>query len=373
MNCVIHTIGTSILTNILRSNILSEHTSDTRLITAIANIQDKELLSSEQTKLLEALEQLDATSLQDLDRKKISAELNAFYGYREKLQEEKSTDIHYLLYTDTLVGEIAANLLKKVMEQDGYHQVVLQKMEQLNTASVDNFHNGIKQLFGWLEKTLTVYTQNNRSNIIFNLTGGFKALQGYMNIAGMFYADKVVYIFESSNEVIEIPKLPIAINDPKIQTYAKEFLIAEVQNTVESHYVKNLDAVYKEEIDNLATLSPIGLLAWHKYKRDILSKNLLDFDGLVYEDSFHKDFKDKLRDVVKLQECLAKVSYLLQENNHDTGILKKDGGLQYEIFHYNRNIGHFRVSQETRVSCMIKNGKLHLLHFGEHDYVNDKP
>ena len=33
--------------------------------------------------------------------------------------------------------------------------------------------------------------------VVFNLVGGFKSLQGYMNTLGMFYADEIIYIFEA--------------------------------------------------------------------------------------------------------------------------------------------------------------------------------
>lgn len=100
---------------------------------------------------------------------------------------------------------------------------------------------------------------------------------------------------------------------------------------------------------------------------------------MTYTDSFQRDFRAAATtaDKGKLQETLAKASRLLAEANGGTQLLKGDGGLQYEIFtnkHSNeRPIGHFRVTQSIRVSCIAHAGGLQLRHFGAHDYVNDNP
>ena len=80
---------------------------------------------------------------------------------------------------------------------------------------------------------------------------------------------------------------------------------------------------------------------------------------------------------MELQETLAKVAGLLESRNGDTMPLKGDGGLQYEVYtnkkEDGRPIGHFRVSQSRRISCIIEGGSLCLRHYGEHDAVNNNP
>jgi hypothetical protein len=36
-------------------------------------------------------------------------------------------------------------------------------------------------------------------------------------------------------------------------------------------------------------------------------------------------------------------------------------------------IGHFRLTQDRRVSCVAEGRMLRLRHFGNHDQVNDNP
>ncbi|MGH8009494.1 MAG: putative CRISPR-associated protein, partial [Candidatus Binatia bacterium] len=74
---------------------------------------------------------------------------------------------------------------------------------------------------------------------------------------------------------------------------------------------------------------------------------------------------------------LAKVAGLLDGHRGDTASLKKDGGLQYDVYTGRKTvegnpIGHFRVSQGRRVSCVAESGVLCLRRYGEHT-VNDNP
>lgn len=362
MKFFVHTVGTSLLGNCFgeKRGILNQMT----------NLKDSKDLNNEQDTVLRKLKDFNILSQ---ERKKISAELNAFYTYEEKYKSDKETDVHYLIHTDTITGELSAEYVKQMMIADGYRQVNLVKIDELNTKNTHQFNQGIKNLFHWLN--LNLQKSDSKIEIIFNLTGGFKSLQGYMNTAGMLYADKIIYIFETNADLVEIDKLPIALNKQTIKPYAKHFLLAEVMNTVEAKYLKQIIPIYKQVVDDLAELSPIGLLAWLEFKQEILNENLLSFERLEYQSSFIDDFKSQKRDVVKLQEVLAKVDYLLQQNNGDLTVLKLDGGLKYENFKSKnaQNIGHFRITQETRVSCVYQNGKLILRHFGEHDYVNDNP
>lgn len=209
--------------------------------------------------------------------------------------------------------------------------------------------------------------------VIFNLTGGFKSLQGYLNTIGMFYADKLVYIFEAGNELIEIPQLPIKLDSQVFRNNAVEFALMYEDLVC---VAKNIpDLMLEQYDDNQYLLSDWGILAWNKVKKDIFADELLLFPKLCFEESFKKDFKNSTKQQrIELQETLAKVSVILQQNGDGIAKLKKDGGLQYDNFTgKNASIGHFRINQGDRVSCFTQNNELILRHFGQHDYVNNNP
>ncbi|MBK8043622.1 MAG: hypothetical protein IPK21_13770 [Haliscomenobacter sp.] len=98
----------------------------------------------------------------------------------------------------------------------------------------------IKDLLKWCDETLPGY-RTAGYEIIFNLTGGFKSLQGYLNTIGMFYADRIVYIFESGQEVIAIPKLPVKLEMGIFYEQASIFL--QLSQTSDGFPGDKLDAI----------------------------------------------------------------------------------------------------------------------------------
>ena len=128
-----------------------------------------------------------------------------------------------------------------------------------------------------------------------------------------------------------------------------------------------------------SVISDWGMLIWNRMKNDLLSKRLLDFPHMSYAPSFLADFKKADRHLrISMQETLAKASVLLKEAAGNTSILKGRGWLQYDNYTGKRTsdkrpIGHFRINDGDRISCISDDGKLRLRHFGAHDAVNDKP
>lgn len=364
---IISTVGSSLITNKFSNKERNE-------INAISNFIFDELIEDKRYHgIIDKIEKTNYTEIDNLES--ASAELNGIVKYYGAYEAIDKNDMHFLLHTDTYLGEFSAKKIKEILNNAGIKNVNLQKIMSLNTKNSKEFNQGIKNLFKWCYDYVPKY-RDNKYDVIFNLTGGFKSLQGYMSIAGMFYADKIVYVFETGKEIIEIPILPIKLKKEKVEEYITEYLYAAI-DICPIEYVKNIPDIYLDKDKELAIFSPIGQLAWDQFKDEILSEKLAHFKNIEYSESFKKDFKDHKRGAVKLQETLAKVSLLLLENNNDISILKKDGGLQYENYvnksENSQPIGHFRVTQETRVSCICVNNKLILRHFGSHDYVNNNP
>nr|WP_191759312.1 hypothetical protein [Komarekiella delphini-convector] len=123
------------------------------------------------------------------------------------------------------------------------------------------------------------------------------------------------------------------------------------------------------------TLSTWGQLIWNQCKDDLLAGDLIPFSRLEYQDTFRGDYnrvKEKFKRV-KLQETLATVTRLLDESNGDTVILRQHGGIQYDRYVNKGNIDHFRVTQDTRVSNTISQGKLILRRYGLEPEINNNP
>lgn len=370
---ILSPVGTSLLTNNMKPksrSVLYQH----------SNKQEDEIPDNIKSELREVENNIqqnwDASDISNL--KKISAELNGILGIYENNLNKGKKDIHFLLATDTYQGKLTAELLKEFLSGKVQSaQVIVPK--NLNTKTKEDFKSGIRDLLKWCEDVLPGY-KDAGYEIIFNLTGGFKSLQGYLNTIGMFYADSISYIFEGADELISIPKLPVKIETEQFQENATLYLqLSQTGLGIKKDRLKNIPETFIEEYDqDRFILSDWGELSWNKVSKDILSKMPIELPYLEYEASFIADFNQtkSTKNKIKLQETLGKISCILQETGGNITALKggEGGGILYDNYSgKNKHLGHFRIGQGPRVSCQYENQILKLRHYGEHDYVNDNP
>ena len=370
MRIIVSPVGISLFFNILNRGEtdlrreLNQHSNDRELPDEVAG-KVEELTHR-------AVERLETGSVQD--RRRLSAELNGLYGLYDN-QLNAAGDVHILVATDTALGRKAAQTVENFLRTTaGVSNVQLVTPRGLNTANVTSFSQGIKELLNEFEQTIPGYKENNYE-VIFNLTGGFKSLQGYLNIIGMFYADRLVYIFEGGQELLNIPRLPLKIDEEKLMEHASELARLAAGGIYSRSELKLPGALLDVDEQGDAALSDWGQLVWNRIKDRLLRDELLVFPYLEYENSFRKEFKSATpRARVQLQETLAKTSVLLEQNEGDLAPLKQDGGLQYDNYSNFRlprgaPLGHFRIDRGNRVTCVHQGGKLYLRHFGSHDYT----
>lgn len=370
---ILSPVGTSVLTNNLEPGFRKE-------LNKYSNKQEGQIpkavllkLQSSKAILQQKLNKNTISSLREM-----SAEFNGIMGIYQDNWNNGKKDIHYLLATDTYQGKVAAELLQGFLAQKTQTAEVITP-KNLNTESKENFKSGIRDLLKWCEAVLPGYKESGYE-IIFNLTGGFKSLQGYLNTIGMFYANAISYIFEGENELITIPKLPVKIETEEFERNADIYLqLAHTQIGIERKRIKQIPEIFIEEYDeNRFILSDWGELSWNKVKQEILSNALIALPYISYSPSFIREFANTQRskDKVQLQETIGKISCLLQENGGDISYLKggRAGGLLYDNYSgKNNHLGHFRIGRSLRVSCEYKNQVLELRHYGAHDYVNNNP
>ncbi len=375
MRFIVSTIGTSILTNlIIRKN--PEESNWYNLLRDSANQRQSELTEETQTvidtlygRALEKFRENDVQTNRDM-----SAELNGIYGIYDGVLPNKSTDQHYLICTDTAQGQRTGEIIKHFLTNKGFITVNIFTPPKLSTKDTNAFADGTKELIRWLEE----YVPKPPSNfyVVFNLVGGFKSLQGYMNTFGAFYADEVIYIFEGSTDLIRIPRLPIKIDTSVIEDNLVKFAMMAAGEMYPIKELNDIPETLLEKAEDHAGISAWGLLVWNRSKSDLLVKELLPHTQLEYQKSFQEDFNKETDNKrrIKLQEILAKVAFILSKDQGATSGLSTDGGLQYNRYKNVRNeIDHFRVDGGRRVSCQVGKDGLILRHYGNHDYVNNNP
>ena len=383
-NLVVSTVGASLLLNYLKPE---ENTTWRKRLTDASNFtssemeEDNELYQMLLTLHDRAQEKLSAGPVDSIRR--ASAELNGIYGLYNGQIDRGRDDFHFLIATDTEQGRFSAELVQwHLCKNCGFKSVEIYRPKGLSTRNTASFSAGIKDLIGWCEATLPGY-RDSGYRIIFNLTGGFKSLQGYLNTIGMFYADEMVYIFEGAGGgLIRIPRLPVSVDVNQIRERAAgiALLAAEVAARYPAALVKQWDVPesFIEEYSDGVAVSTWGKLVWNRVKDSTLTE-LLEFPRIDYSPDFRREFRSaSAKDQIEWSLMLAKVSALLEINDGNVAPLKAHGGLQYDNYVNRRTenlepIGHFRLNQAARVSCVALGGRLKLRHIGAHDYVNDNP
>ncbi|NEP56345.1 MAG: putative CRISPR-associated protein [Symploca sp. SIO2G7] len=377
---VISTVGTSILTNQINMRTESDWSE---LLEEKAN--DKELDDED---ILEAIEELTDRAKEklvsdDIDEiRSTSAELNGIYGLYHNQLNQGNQDTHWLITTDTDQGQLSAELIRDFL-RDNHLTVDIYTPKDLSTVNTESFTNGIDELLEWFDNTIPGYRESGYQ-ICFNLVGGFKALQGYVNTIGMFYANEIIYIFEGSNEIITIPRLPIKVDTSVIKPVQFALMAAKVKICVKLSELQGVPETLIFSVGEEATLSNWGRLTWNDCKRQLLTKDLLYFPCMVYEKSFIRDYESNNvseQNKLKLHEVLAEVSGSMLKFNGNTTrfdrslhFTRYEGGKRCEGGVKKNQIDHFYMKNTGwRVSCIAKDGRLYLRHYGEHDYVNDNP
>ncbi|WYL93687.1 MAG: putative CRISPR-associated protein [Gloeotrichia echinulata IR180] len=373
---VISTIGTSLLTNqINRANPEEKDWYSHLRDTANKNLQEtpenvKDIISTLKQR---ADAQLASAKIPQIRR--ASAELNGIFRiYQEDLIKGKE-DYHFLIATDTAQGQTTAQIVEDFLRRQGLTNTSIYAPSGLSAASTEAFSLGIDALIVWLQENIPPFKER-QYKICFNLVGSFKSLQGYLNTIGMFYADEIIYIFEGEkSDLITIPRLPISVDSSLIKPYTMQLALLNAGAGLAPDKTVGIPEAMLAEIDGKMTISTWGQLIWNQCKDDLLSGDLIAFSRLEYQDSFRADY-NRVREPhkrVKLQETLATVTRLLDESIGDTAILRQHGGIQYDRYVNKGNIDHFRVTQDTRVSNTIADGKLILRRYGLEPEVNSHP
>ena len=364
-------IGTSLLTNQINSKFERdwlERLWQTTNCTTLKLKQDyPEVESIIHTLKERAIQKLASGDI--IDFRRASIEMSVIYALYEGNLNQGIQDYHWLIASDTAISTETANIIREFLVDRGLNVEIYQP-RGFSTASSESFNNGIDDLMLWLDNLAPGYREAGY-RVSFNLVASSRALQACMDRIGMLYADELIYVLEGANpRLINIPKIPMQIDTSIINPM--KFALMEA-GSIDLSHAQDIPEQFIFVVDNEVILSNLGRLIWKRCKDDFLSRDLLYFPGLAYEKSFRDDYDkgQNYREKVKLQETLAKVSYLLTKADGDSTVLKKDGGLGFEKFE-NRDLYFFRVSQK-RVSCVFSNGTLRLRRYDSHDYVNRNP
>ena len=353
-NFILTSCGLSILTNYLRDN----YKIFPNVVYKYANLKKEEIDKDFLEKTQNAISKLKQ-SIIDFDEnklKKISAELNALVTFYNN--NFKKDDYHLLLHTDTYLGDEVASILEYFLQSKG---LIAEKFcaTDLNTNSLEEFQLSLTEIIKNLSERIEGF-KNSGYEIIFNLTGGFKGSNSFLQTMASLYADKSFYIFETGKELLIIPRLPIKIDEEFFSKNIKIFRANEIGLDIKQEIFKKLPKSVVNQIGNEYFISPWGEIVWQKYKNEIYRKKLIMpiSDNIIYSTEFKKDF-EKLNSFEKFQlnKSVDKLEKYITDNINPSSLryheLKGEVAKQYSYEFY-----PFDGNDSRRVFCNENDNKI---------------
>jgi len=311
---LLSTCGTSLLTN-------GRSDQDRQLINRYSNERKPEALPADvRTRLDTIINDVRDTALKATPGEivRMSAELHAlvrWYDYRPF----PAQDVHVLLYTDTWLGERAAQIVEAYLCRQGCQQVIPYRQKDLQTADLSSFQLALSEIVKWLEELLSDY-QHRGYRIVFNLTGGFKSVQGFLQALAPFYADEVIYIFESQQALLRIPRLPVRlVATETVREHLHTIRRLSLGLPVAETELDKLPETLLMRVNGDVALSAWGEVIWGQERKTVYGEKLLPSpdERLVFGPQFERSVRglppDRLALVNERIDDLAR--YLVAGHN----------------------------------------------------------
>ncbi len=262
-NLILSPCGTSLLTN-------GCNDAERKLIGKYANAAENEVTPEDKNMLQKRInvirEKLEKSTPHEVTR--LSAELHAIVRFYDFKTEHKS-DLHYLVVTDTWLGQITGALVKRWLEKQGL-SVYVHKQPDLQTKDLNRFQLALSDLVVWCENNIP-----EGYHVVFNLTGGFKSVQGFLQALAMFYADEAIYVFESQTELMRLPRLPVRI-DPGAVLKEHFSLLRKLALGLSVSIPEKLPRTLLMQLNGATILSEYGQIIYQQMKADIYTERILE-------------------------------------------------------------------------------------------------
>ena len=209
-NLIVSTCGTSLLTNGADEDMR-------QLLVTHANAKQHDIDKSVRDQIDAWVERRRKHLLEadDQEAARLSAELNgllAYYGAAGGAVSANGQDQHWLMVTDTHLGQKAFECIGGWLEGRFGQPATKVTAGGLNTSSIVDFRAALADIVKQLDALDLPQWRHRGYRVTFNLTGGFKSVNGFMQTVGMLFADECFYLFEGSRELMRVPRLPIRLD-----------------------------------------------------------------------------------------------------------------------------------------------------------------
>jgi putative CRISPR-associated protein (TIGR02619 family) len=246
---LLSTVGTSILTG-------NAEAATRSLVFKHANASSLDDIDpSERQTLLDRIAELRGAfaTADEAFVKRQSAELNGILTWHRA--SGHPGDAHLLLHSDTALGQATGEIAADWLRRSG-RSVSLDRATELQTNDPAAFRRAMAALAMKVSEQAQAYRAGGYQ-VVFNLVGGFKGPNGFLHSIGALAADEVVYLFESSPQLIRVPRLPVAIDRDKVLAALPAWRKHHAGLQLEPN---ELDPMFIDELDGLQDAAPFGAM-----------------------------------------------------------------------------------------------------------------
>lgn len=202
-----------------------------------------------------------------------SAEIKSILKIKERFAKEGLRV--QLIATDTILSCLAARLIKQWFDMYGNKNGidvffnektdVAKGLQVINGATFEK--EGIPSLMKICNKIVDEF---HVSNLIMNVTGGYKAMLPYFTIYAQVHDIPIFYIFEETDQLIHIPQVPLSIDWNIFDKYWDQFSVLEKEGAYDSAKLPrdflSAAAGCLDWEENLVGFNALGFILWNRYK-----------------------------------------------------------------------------------------------------------
>lgn len=283
---------------------------------------------------------------------RISAEINSTIQLNNYVQEkeERNIDIVHLILSDTDEMKKQEPILKRFFASKGF-QVETTIVSGLKYKESQFKMSGLRSLINNLSELIENY-RGKGFEVLMNATGGFKAEIAYATVLAQLRHIKSFYVYETFNEIVPMPYLPLNLDIAYWKVYKDYFNFYEkgLENEKSDEYLTFLPQGFKflidwNETENKWYLNPAGEAFYlsflgeeEVYLQEIDSKKVfkksnettlwnkaVNKDVQTLDDIPDKDVKELLRRVLRFN-FVRKIEII---DYHEVGVSQGDTYLKF--------------------------------------------
>jgi len=267
MKKVITTVGTSIFTNCLKQR------EDIRPhFDALENASASNWNSYQNRieMLRSVVSEWARDNLQASAELKSTKKIQAYYN--------EPLDV-FLIATDTVLCRLAAEIIRDLLVSAGNDFTVFfnPQIDVITGLQVTDkrslISEGLCRLVDRINQIAggDLDTEGYYRGIVFNITGGFKAVIPYITIMAQINGCEMAYIYEDTDTLITIPKVPIKIDFDLFQELASEINmlrqgIDRYRSMRNERFIRLEEHGMVEMSGDVAMLSPLGTIFHNRYQ-----------------------------------------------------------------------------------------------------------